>query len=74
MFPAVAQRVKYPNAAAWVAVEVKVWPPAPSSGFKVSGIATAVAQIQPLVWELPYAIGAVIKKKIALPMVCVSHN
>ena len=52
------QWVKNLPAAAWVTVEAWVPSPAWSSGLKFS----AVAQIQSLAWELPYAAGVAVKK------------
>ena len=37
--------------------------PGPGQWVKGFGIATAVAQIQPLAWELPYATSMAVKKK-----------
>ena len=58
--PAVAQNM---TAVAWVSAELWVQSLAWHSGLKGSGVAAAVAQIQFLAWELPYAKGAAIKKK-----------
>ena len=59
--PAVAQRAKNPTAAARVAVEVQGGSPAQWA--KGSGVATAVAWIQSLAQELPYAVSRAIKTK-----------
>ena len=61
--------MKNPSAAAWVVEEVQVQSPAQHSGLKGSSVAlaavevAAMAQIQSLARELPYATGAVIKFK-----------
>ena len=52
--PAVVQRVKNLTAA-WVAAEVQVPSPAQCNRLKGSSITTAMAWIQYLAWELPYA-------------------
>ena len=55
------QWVKNPASAALVPVEVRVQSPAPEQWVKGSGVAAAVAQIQSLAQELPYAAGVAIK-------------
>ena len=57
------QWVKNPNAVPQVAAKVQVGSPAWFSGLKGFSVATAVAQIQSLVRELPNAGGAAINKK-----------
>ena len=73
-----AQWVKNLTEAAQVAVEDWVQSPAGCSGLRIScchscGVAAAVAQIQSLAQELPYASGAAIKKKkkkLEFPLWC----
>ena len=48
--PAVAQWVKNPTAASWVAVEAWDQSPAQCGGFKGSAVATAVAQVTAAAW------------------------
>ena len=57
-----APRVMNLTAAARVASEASVRSPIQCSGLKVATWVVAVAQIQSLAQELPYALGAVIKK------------
>ena len=67
--PTVAQWVKDPITMAQVSVEVWVQSLAQHSRLKVSGIATVAAQVIAMAWiqsltqELPYALGAAIKEK-----------
>ena len=67
--PAVAQWVKNPTAAAWVVLEAQGLIPSPGKWVKGASTATtkaqvtAVAQIQSLAQELPYAMGVAIQKK-----------
>ena len=62
---AVAQWVKNQTAATLIAAEVRIQSLPWCSGIKESGSAAAWhrLQIQSLAWELPYALGAAIKKK-----------
>ena len=60
--PAMAQWVKNPTAAAWVAAEVQVWFLA-LQWAKGSSVATAVAWIQSLAQKFPYAVDAAMKLK-----------
>ena len=61
---AVVQWVKNLTAAAWVDAETWVQSlPCPLQWVKGSGVAPAVAQIQSLAQEFPYAVGMVIKTK-----------
>lgn len=55
--PAVAQWIKNPAAVALGSI------PSLAQWVKGCSVATAVAQIQSLAWELPYAFSAAIKKK-----------
>ena len=57
------QWVKKLTAAVWVAVEARIQSPAQCSELKLSCVAAAVAWIQTLAQELPYAVGATLKKK-----------
>ena len=46
----------------WVAVEV--WVPSPGDAVgEGSVVAVTMAQIQSLAWEIPYALGATLKRK-----------
>ena len=56
-----AQWVKNPTAAAWVATEAWVWSLAQYSGLKDLAQVAAETHIQSRAQELPYAAGAVIK-------------
>ena len=56
------QWVKNLTAVAWVAVEVQVRSHPCAVGYG-SGVAAAVAQIQSLAWELPYAMGVAKKRR-----------
>ena len=61
--PAALQWVKNPTAAAWVTAQMQVQSPAQQSGLKDLAQVKAVAWIQSLTWELPYAVSVAIKKK-----------
>ena len=56
-----AQRVKNPNALAWITAKAWVLSLAQCSGLKDL---VFNPWIQSLAWELPHAMGAVIKKKL----------
>ena len=57
------QWVKNWTAAARVTVEVWVPPPAWCSGLKDLAMPRLRHRIEPLAWELPYAVGAAIKSR-----------
>ena len=56
-----AQYVKNASAMAWVTVEAQIGSPTQQQKVKGSGVAAAVASIQSLAQQLPYATGAAIK-------------
>ena len=59
----VAQWVKHPTAAAQICCRAMGVIPGPAQWVKGSRVATAAVQIQSLVQELPYAMGAAVKLK-----------
>ena len=58
-----AQWVKNPTAAAGVTAAVRVQSQAQQHGLKKSSVAAAVAWVQSLARERPYAVGVAVKKK-----------
>lgn len=57
-----AQWVKTTSAVAEVTAEAQAGSPSQHSKLKRCSVATAVAQIQSLTWELPYTAGAAMNK------------